>query len=145
MKTGKRILRGLLATLTLLATASHADNACIENGPYTNAVGCVRPGTWVSGGLTPTNITVGVGQAIVAPTASGYALTNGLGQYYVYYDCPNSGPDHYFTNQIGYALGNPHFVPAMPSLIWTPGIYSYTGMVAAAGSPCSPLTNQLAR
>jgi len=143
MKTGKRILRGLLATLTLLATASHADNACIENGPYTNAVGCVRPGTWVSGGLTPTNITVGVGQAIVAPTASGYALTNGLGQYYVYYDCPNSGPDHYFTNQIGYALGNPHFVPAMPSLIWTPGIYSYTGMVAAAGSPCSPLTNQL--
>jgi len=142
MNTGKIKLRGLLATITLLAGIGHADNACIEHGPYTNLVGCVQSGTLVSGVLTPTNISATVGQTIVPPSAYGYAVTNGAGQYYVNNDCPNTGPNYYFTNQIAYSFTT-YFVPAIPNVFWTSGSYTYTGMVVATGSPCSPLTNSL--
>ena len=122
---------------------SRADNSCVESGPHTNVISCIQSGTFVPGVLTPTNISAVVGQAIVLPTAYGYSITNGKEYCHITNDCPSTGPNYYSTNPIPYTFGSVYFVPAIPSVFWRPGIYTYTGMVLATGSPCSPLTNNL--
>jgi hypothetical protein len=104
---------------------------------------CVQQGTLAPGyGLTPTNVYVNVGQAILPPTVYGLAMTNGLQAHWVTYPC-NDNTNHFETNAIPYTFGNVYFVPAIPNVLWTPGSYAYTAMVNAAGSPCAPVTNTI--
>jgi concanavalin A-like lectin/glucanase superfamily protein len=143
MKAWTVICRGLVIAAAMLARPVLADNSCIENGPYTNAVSCLQSGTFVTGTLTPSTINAAVGQVIVPPSASGYSITNGKVLDYVTFDCPDSGPNFYITNKTPYTFGTPYFVPAIPSVFWTPGTYTYTAKVNANGSPCSLLINTI--
>jgi hypothetical protein len=128
--------------IMMLALAGRADNPCLEN-ITTNNLTCLSAGTWVSNYVfTPTSIGVGVGHLIIPPTVSHLAITNGQKTYYVTNLCTPSQTGWY-TNSIDYTVGNLYFVPTLPQVIWDPGTYIYTGMVVAAGSPCSPLTNTL--
>src|ERR1700744_3796037 len=65
-----------------------AINPCIEGGPYTNGLTCLSQGTLGSGYvITPSNLTVGVGQVIVPPTVFNLTITNGLQKYLETFDC----------------------------------------------------------
>ena len=142
MKTTRTKWLWLAIMLMAFAGVVRADNPCIEGGPYYSSLTCSNQGTLSPGYvLSPTNITVGVGQIITPPTVSNLAITNGLETCYVWYDCTPEldGPR---TNKISYTFGNVYLTPAI-SLIWTPGTYTYTAKVIATGSPCSPLTNTL--
>lgn len=144
MKTTQTKWQSWLAVLmaALVGTAVHADNSCIEN-LTTNQLTCLSQGTLVTDYiLSPTTITVGVGQIISPPTASHLAMTNGLEKYYVTYICTPSMTG-WQTSSIPYTLGSLYFVPSIPNVFWTPGTYSYAASVIANGSECSPLTNNL--
>jgi hypothetical protein len=133
--------------LTVLVTALagmavRADNPCMGH-PSTNQQTCLQQGTLVTNYvLGPANINVSVGQPVTQPTVSNLTMTNGLKKYYVTNICTPS-LSGWKTSSIPYTLGSPYFVPAIPQIIWTPGIYNYAGKVVATGSPCSPVTNTL--
>jgi len=115
-----------LLMVAFFTTMVRADNPCIEGGPYTNYLFCSSPGTLASGYvLTPTNITVSVGQSFTQPAASNVAMTTGQESYYVSYDCTPE-LDGWITDNINYSLGSVYFVPAIPSVFWTPGTYTYS-------------------
>lgn len=102
---------------------------------------CVQQGALTSGyGLSPSNVSVNVGQVIISPTAYGLTMTGGLQGSWVTYPC-NDNTNHFETNSISYTLGSVYFVPPVPDTIWTPGVYAYTAKVNATGSPCATLTN----
>jgi hypothetical protein len=133
--------------LTVLVTALagmavRADNPCMEH-PSTNQQTCLQQGTLVTNYvLDPANINVSVGQPVTQPTVSNLTMTNSLEKYYVTKICTPS-LSGWQTSSIPYTLGSPYFVPAIPQIIWTPGIYNYAGKVVATGSPCSLVTNTL--
>ena len=138
MRTRLVKLCGWLAIGGSLALSAWADNNCIENPSYGTPY-LVQPGTLAPGYvLTPTNISVCVGQLITPPTVTNLAMTNGLEKYYVTYLCRASC---WLTSSINYTLTN-YFVPQIPANNWVTGTYYYTGIVVASSS-FSPITNIL--